>query len=553
MRPRGRGYVFSSLIFLFLVLFLSFIFYQDSLNFQYVNLDDALLIKYRFSYIFNPANIINSFKTNVMYLSDSTAFYYRPILTISFILDALFFKDNFRGYHLTNIVLHLVSIILVYKLMLRLEVQIYVALFVTLIFALHPVLMQTIAWVPGRNDSLLLVFSISNFFYFLNYLKSGGLKDFLFFLFFAFLSVFVKETAIFFLVILLAYLFLILDWKKHIKRSLLVFSAFMVIFVLWYFMALNFSDKQGSYLGYLVHTNWLSYFPRVVIPGYLTYFGKIVWPFNLSVFPILDLTNSNIKFGILFLIFLFLSFFLFVSKKRRKIFVFGLIWFLVLLFPTFVNLMPGEPNIIYEHRLYLPLVGLLLSFSQINFVRLGLSYRKVFLLLSLLVVIFFWKGNRNHIFAFKDSRSFWEDAYLNSSQHFVTEVGLSGVYLSEGEIDKAEEVFRKLAEIKPDTEISHLGFASLYYNKKEYEKSLQELEKVLKINPKSVRAMQYMGSIKEKQEDYEEAEKYYLEALKIDNQNIDLLMGLVAFYVRRGRIEDAKKIYSQVQSMGISF
>lgn len=532
---------------------MSFIFYRDSLDFQYVNLDDALLIKYRLPYIFNPANILNSFKTNVMYLSDSTAFYYRPILTISFILDALFFKDNFRGYHLTNLILHLVSIVLVYKLMLRLEVQRYVALFVTLIFALHPVLMQTIAWVPGRNDSLLLVFSISNFLYFLNYLRSGSLKDFLFFLFFAFLAVFVKETAILFLLILLVYLFLILDWKRYIKRSLPLFFAFMFIFILWYFMAASFSDKQGNYLSYLFHTNWLSYFPKVIIPGYLIYFGKVIWPFNLSVFPVLDLNNSNIKFGILFLIFLFLSFFLFVSKKRRKIFVFGLIWFLVLLFPTLINLMPGEPCIIFEHRLYLPFVGLILSFSQINFIKLVLSYRKYLLLLSLFLVVFFWRVNRNHIYAFKDSRSFWEDAYLNSSQHFVTEVGLSGVYLSEGEIDKAEEVFRKLAEIKPDTEISHLGFASLYYNKKEYEKSLQELEKVLKINPKSVRAMQYMGSIKEKQEDYEEAEKYYLEALKIDNQNIDLLMGLVAFYVRRGRIEDAKKIYSQVQSMGISF
>jgi pentatricopeptide repeat protein len=538
---------------LYLILVLSLVFYSVSIGFEYVNLDDTLLVKYRLPYIFNPANIINSFKSNVMYLSDSTAFYYRPVLTISFILDALIFKDNFWGYHLTNILLHLVSVVLFYRLMLRLRLEKYVCFFLTLVFALHPVLMQTIVWVPGRNDSLLFIFLISALFYFLNYLESSSLKDFIFFVFFTFLAVFVKETAIMFLPVLFLFIFLVRRDKKAFKRSLPLLGVFFLMFALWYLMATSFSDKQGSYWSYLTSTNWFDAIPKTIIPGYLIYLGKIFYPFALSVFPVVDLRDANIFPGIVAFILLVFSFLFFVKEGRKKVFIFGLLWFFILLFPTFINLMPGEPNIIYEHRLYLPIVGLLISFSQIEFVKRSLSNSKVAFFLSLIITLVFFYGNRRHIFNFKDSLSFWESAYSTSSKHFVTEVGLSGVYLSRGDLDKAELVFKKLDEIKPNTIISHLGYASLFYHKGEYEKSLQELDEVLKINPKLPRAMQYIASIKEHQGKYDEAEKYYLEAVEIDDKNVDLLMSLVSFYVKRGKIDKAKEVYKKVQDMGISF
>jgi len=79
-----------------LVLF-GFLFYYPSLSFDYVKLDDTILVANRIDYLTNPANILKSFKESVVYWTDRDAFYYRPILTDSFILDGMLFNDNFWG------------------------------------------------------------------------------------------------------------------------------------------------------------------------------------------------------------------------------------------------------------------------------------------------------------------------------------------------------------------------------------------------------------------------------------------------------------------------
>jgi len=553
----GSKRFFSSLsnfsfLFIFLLLVLIIFFYYQSLNFDYVGFDDTLLVRYRLPYISNPARVFDSFKESVMYLVENSAFYYRPILTVSFVLDSLIFKDNFWGYHLTNILLHILSVILVNRLLLRLKIEKNLSLLFTLIFALHPVLMQAVVWVPGRNDSLLLIFSVSAFLYFLNYLESSSLKDFLFFVFFVFLAVFVKETSILFLPLLLLYSLLFLKREANFKRLFLLLGSFFLVFVIWYAMASIFSDKQGGYWHFIVSTNWPFFIPMAVIPGFLIYLGKIFLPFNLSVLPIADWHNPNIIFGIVFFLFILFGF-LFFTSGRRKMFIFGVIWFFLLLLPTFVDIMPSDPLAIYEHRLYLPIVGLFISLSQVSFVRKIMLSRRSLIILSVFFVIFFFLGNRRHVFNFKDPLSFWESAYFTSPQFYGTEVTLSGIYLSRGDFEKAEKLIKEIDRIKPDSEVSHLGYASLFYHKGEYEKSLQELDKVLKINPRSIRAMQYLASIKDKQENYDEAEKYYLEAISIDDKNVDLLMSLVAFYIRRNEIDKAKEIYKRVQELGVYF
>lgn len=87
--------------------------------------------------------------------------YYRPLVTASFALDAAWSGSHPRGYHVTNILLAALGAGLLFLLLLGFGYGPGVALFGGLLYAVHPALTETVAWIPGRNDSLLVVFALT--------------------------------------------------------------------------------------------------------------------------------------------------------------------------------------------------------------------------------------------------------------------------------------------------------------------------------------------------------------------------------------------------------
>ncbi|UCD55136.1 MAG: hypothetical protein JSV93_06410, partial [Candidatus Omnitrophota bacterium] len=166
-----------------LIACLGFLVYSQTLFFDFTYLDDNVLILGNRKFLSKLSNIPQAFRQDVFFSYEDA--YYRPLLTISFILDAqLPFalypspkpspqrgEGRVRGrgeqgkgfsYHLTNIVIHLLAACLLFLLLIKLKYREGLAIFFSLIFTVHPVLTQAVAWLPGRNDSLLAVFIFSS-------------------------------------------------------------------------------------------------------------------------------------------------------------------------------------------------------------------------------------------------------------------------------------------------------------------------------------------------------------------------------------------------------
>src|SRR6202020_3196456 len=91
---------------------------------------------------------------------------------------------------------HIISVVIVFKLFIVLEVNRVHAFILSLLFAVHPVLSQAVAWLPGRNDVLLGIFIFSFFIFSIRYSREGKLKNLLLSVFFLLLALFTKETAV---------------------------------------------------------------------------------------------------------------------------------------------------------------------------------------------------------------------------------------------------------------------------------------------------------------------------------------------------------------------
>jgi len=171
--------------------------YAKTIFFNFVYLDDNYLILDLQHFIKNPANIIKSFSEDVFISSLDN--YYRPIFTISLIFNALIAGTSPYLYHLTNVLIHVLACCLLFLLLTELDYKRELSFVAALFFTIRPVLTQAVAWVPGRNDSLMAVFFNCVFLLFSALFKTRESKKsyFLHLLFFL-LALLTKESALFF-------------------------------------------------------------------------------------------------------------------------------------------------------------------------------------------------------------------------------------------------------------------------------------------------------------------------------------------------------------------
>ena len=193
-----------------------FLMYARTISYEYIGLDDTTLIETNYKFIKNLNNLPEAFKHHVMFVNknfDKEKDYYRPMLTLSFMLDAnIAGNTKPRWYHFANLLYHLTACLLLFVLLNKLKVNSVSAFLLTLLFAVHPVVDQAVAWIPGRNDMLLAIFVLSSFIYLLNYLESKSSKDLVWHSVFFGFALFTKENGI---VLPVLFLFYMMGFGHH--------------------------------------------------------------------------------------------------------------------------------------------------------------------------------------------------------------------------------------------------------------------------------------------------------------------------------------------------
>ena len=145
--------------------------YSTALSFNFIGFDDMEILKHRYFIIGDLSKIKVAFTTDA-FLGTNGSFY-RPLQTVSFMLDAFIGGPTPFIYHLTNLVLCIVSSLCVYWLLLTLGYQRLLSLLLALLFALHPMFVPMVAWVPTRGDLLLTIFVIISFVLFIKSFRAN--------------------------------------------------------------------------------------------------------------------------------------------------------------------------------------------------------------------------------------------------------------------------------------------------------------------------------------------------------------------------------------------
>jgi len=538
----------SNLFFLIILASLVFIVYGKSINYEFTGLDDDALTSEKSLYISDVKNFPDFFLTDCYHNKKITQ-YYRPILSLSFAIETILFGVNTKIYHLTNIIIFILALYLMYLFLCNFCSSNKILKYIILLCAVHPVFVSSVVWIPARNDTLLSIFIFLFLINYINYIKDGKNISFIMSCVFFIFALFTKETTIVCLPVLIFLMccFEIKITKKQILNYLIIFIPILIIYFYLRHIAVA-SINFNHYINFAYEYFFNILFGIMLYVKYLFFIQDVPIMLYEIQFDILSLIINIVLFSIV----ISLCFFNFINKK---IIIFSCLWFVLFLLPSFAQ----EYYAWLPHRLIISILPFILILCEIlkKLILIFPFFKKYsFYVFSFLLILFsfcsFLQANQ-----YKNSESFWKNSYKYAPNYFLVCNGLIDIYLEQKEyqkayfllktinVNKSIEVSYRIKEVTLDfilyknineTEKRYLELlkettsyydianifarlSDIYYLKKDLNKAIEYAEKSLELQPYDKHTLVYLANYYALNKQFSKARPIYERLLKDDNNN----------------------------------
>jgi tetratricopeptide (TPR) repeat protein len=404
----------------------------------------------------------------------------------------------------------------------------------------HPVFAQAIAWLPGRNDTLLTLFSLLSFLFLIEYLNKKKIISLILQVFFLIVSMLTKETAILLPLLFALYIALQNGEKKGISlKKKIIINKYLII--LWGIIIVLtiilrravLGDSVGFPLVYTI-TNFIYNLPAII-----QFIGKILLPFHLNTMPVLQ--DVPFYYGATVLSAVIYFIWKTKNKNYRRI-IFGILWLLIFLAPAILRTSDNIETLFLEHRLYFPMIGFMIICLETDLIKnLDFNKAKTKFIFSLVIAFFFvlaWIHREDY----KDPYHFWKSAAEGSPHSSAALRGLGTYYVMNGKPDLAEKEFIECLKINPDIIEASNNLGRIYLNRGQDSIAEKFFLHEIDINPNSAMAYYNLGVVRIDQNKLPEATELISKSLSIDSNNVDAMNDLSAILAAQEKYEDALKL-----------
>jgi tetratricopeptide (TPR) repeat protein len=509
--------------------------YFRTVFFGFAYFDDDHLILENFHHLANLKNVFLAFKTDMAWQSPGT--YYRPLATLTFISDALWSGRNPWGYHLSNIIFHLTTSCLLFYLFRTLKHPRGLSLAFCLIFAVHPVLNHAVAFIPGRYDTLLAVFSLVALITLIRYLEKPALPLLLgHFLSFT-TALFTKETAV--ILPAVGLLYFLLFHRREFRK--LLAPVLIWLTGISFFLFLRAQAVGAVSVKYNTFAENLA--------GLVSYLGKILLPFNLSVMPIPE--NTALWPGVIALTGL-LALFLLGGMNRKRYFLFGLGWFLLFLASTAARTL-GFAYLL-EQRLYLPMAGFFIMLVESRII-LNIAKRKFAPLFLAFILALLSAVSIGHMIVYRNDISFWGNAVKYSPDSFFAHNVLGQRYAARDRWPEAEAEVAHAADLDPGNAAILHDLGLIFYQQKKYPQAQVAFQRAVDADSLGTDAILYLRLAKSllKQDLLPPARKPLQKAFVLDPDNVEVNELRSYLFLNLGDRDSSLYYYQRAVRLGLPY
>ena len=451
---RGVG---RELFICLLIVVATYCVYQQVGGHEFVTFDDGLYVteNLRVKNGLNAENIVWSFTT-------THSSNWHPLTWMSHMLDVSLFGMNPGSHHLVNVFFHLANSLLLFFVFRQMTGDLWQSAFVAALFAIHPLHVESVAWVAERKDVLSTFFWMLTVWFYIGFVKDRSASRYLVVLLFFLLGLMAKPMLVTLPFVLLLldywplrrlesrrldndrYSYKTLSWFDLIKEKIPFFVLTAASCVVTFY-----AQQSGGSIASL------EVFPLEVrtanaVVAYISYIAKMLWPAKLSAFyphsyslPIWQVAGAGLLLMLIFGVCI-------LSVKRRPYLLVGWLFYLGTLFPVIGLIQVGE-QAMADRYTYVPLIGIFIILAwglpdllkKWRYQKIGVVLGSALLLPALMVTT--WLQVRH----WSDNIEFYEQMIKVTDNNFMAHYNL-GVYLAAYEnINQAINHYRKALSIKP--------------------------------------------------------------------------------------------------------
>ncbi len=546
----------------FLLIVLTYIPYYSVGSFDFVNYDDNLYVTENLM----VQKGISSESIKWAFTTFRTANWH-PVTWLSLMTDYEFFGLNPGAFHRVNLLIHIMNSLLLFFLFWKYTGSIWKSWLLAILFAVHPVHVESVAWVSERKDVLSTLFWLIVMMFYYFYVKTRKQKWVVFALFSFVIGSLTKP-----MIVTLPFALLLIDiWPlKRLKWNMepqskkgsvnhtfemkpffsLIKEKFPFFIISTGSAVITFiAQKQGGAVSSIEGLP-LAYRIKNSIFSYFQYIKKMIWPKDLAVFyPFNEnITLSQVIFSVVILI--AISYMAIYFIKKYAFLFSGWFWYLGTLVPVIGIVQVGAQSMADRYT-YIPSIGLfyMIIWGVAHAVRKW-KVVKTFVVVGVTVVIFlFIKISNAQVATWKDSITLFTHAIEVTDDNSVAYSNAGFELFQTGRIDESIEHLTKAVKLSSANSMAYNNLGMAYGQKGELDKAIPLLEKALELDKNNARAHQNMGIAVGRKGDIEKAKQHFKKAVEINPLFADAWNNLGKAYLMQQQAEEGEKVFRKLLAL----
>ena len=463
-----------------------------------------------------------------------TTFYaanWHPVTWLSLMLDSQISGINPMGYHVVNVVFHLINTVLIFQLFTSITGATWRSAFVAALFAFHPLHVESVAWISERKDVLSTMFWIITLLFYTAYVKHRRHRMYLLALAAFVLGLMAKP-----MLVTLPLMLLLLDYwplKRLVSSPFVKVAPFETVsanlvdfktlvleklpFILLSIassLVTVYAQRSSNALSSLKKLSLLDLLENVLL-SYAVYIRKMVLPFDLALFYPL----APIRVWKASVAFFLLGGILFLALKKRYNYpylVVGVLWYFVTLLPVIGLIQVGEQSMADRYT-YISLIGLfvIVSWGAADLVASFPKYRYAVISVAGVAIICCAFATSNQLTFWKDNISLFSHAVDVTHDNFKAYYCLGMAYSREGRPDLGAQEFKKALLINPDEPYSLRNLALSLQTMGKMDEAIAAYSTYLEKYPDDPFSHNDLGVALLLQGHFDEAIQHFVDALRV--------------------------------------
>lgn len=470
---------------------------------------------------------------------------WHPLTWMSHMLDVQVFGFNAGPHHVVNVLLHAANTVLLFTVMVRMTGAVWRSAFVAAAFALHPIHVESVAWVAERKDVLSAFFWMLTLWAYAEYVRKAGAWRYTLVLALFALGLMAKP-----MVVTLPFALLLLDvWPLHrlelgerwLRSIALLVREKIPLFVL---------SGASSVVTYLVQNQGGTVASSVRLPlagrvanavvAYLAYLGKAFWPLHLAAYYPYP-RSQPAGWVVVSAIGLIAASAVAIAAVRRRPYLFvGWFWYVGTLVPV-IGIIQVGTQAMADRYTYIPLIGIfiIIAWGVPDLLRGRVSSYVPSVVFASVALVACAIATRVQLRTWESSTTLWKHALAVTTDNYAAHTYYGNALATQGDIRGAIDQYDEAIRIRADYPEAHNNLGPALAQSGRLDEAIRHFREAIRLRPRYADAHSNLGVALASQGKLDSAIVEYTEALRLDPDHARARSNLGLALQAAGRTADA--------------